>query len=763
MDDWRRSAPNRLLSSLRFGVTLVALVVVYASVLSALPQVRGVLEMTEMQAFSHWSFFGLIVLLCVSVTVATITRIRFNLINAGVLTVHAGLLLLCISSIWYFGTKVEGDILLRSPRIELLSVADSGPSRVIASLLPEAGQNWSNVMPALGGRVAIDVASTDPPGGVSPDRATLNVRIGDGPTTQVSVSVSAAGPQAISPRLAVRLMDFGAARTFYDQERPALYGRRIGDERWHSAEIHGLPHFRERYSDEGYTLRDTDGHAVASKRKRPAIPLGPIGIPTGWFERWRLPIDLAIEGLPLNVQVTGFVPYVAEMRDTLVPGGDKLDPALTLKLAIPGTTSALERPMFANDPAGSLLDIQTPFEFRWAQSAAQIDEWLQPLAGPDELLIQIADPPVTRRVAIQAGEPITIDGTDCVLKVQQVFPAWPLMSPGFENAHSPAALVEVVRGEKRFTRTVIQRFPQLSQDIDDQGIRRRDGLLDTNITLGYRTSADGWVLIAADAQSAAGGTCTLGIFDSNGRVERQTLQVGQPRRINVLSTPLDVNVAQLVERGRRIEIPVIEPLERRRANVAARSASAIRLRFTAADGWSESRWVSFSQYPDVDPTTIRVKPPGWEDAWEFAYSRVAHDLGAALTPGRLSVKFFPGRQSVESWQSNFLAQHDDWDRPVAASVYTNQTWSIGPWTLFQSGAAQDHWSYTILGVGNRRGIWPMVLGCVMITLGCLYAFYVKPVLRRRIVARALSEKRDRMGSGGTREEAVRTEPVESVA
>ena len=38
---------------------------------------------------------------------------------------------------------------------------------------------------------------------------------------------------------------------------------------------------------------------------------------------------------------------------------------------------------------------------------------------------------------------------------------------------------------------------------------------------------------------------------------------------------------------------------------------------------------------------------------------------------------------------------------------------------------------TVFGVGNRQGIWPMTLGCVLITAGCLYAFYVKPVLKRR--------------------------------
>ena len=74
--------------------------------------------------------------------------------------------------------------------------------------------------------------------------------------------------------------------------------------------------------------------------------------------------------------------------------------------------------------------------------------------------------------------------------------------------------------------------------------------------------------------------------------------------------------------------------------------------------------------------------------------------------------------------------------PKPAAAYTNQTYVVDNWTLFQSGAAQDHWSYTILGVGNRHGIVAMVIACTLITIGCMYAFYVKPILIRRLQLRS---------------------------
>ena len=39
--------------------------------------------------------------------------------------------------------------------------------------------------------------------------------------------------------------------------------------------------------------------------------------------------------------------------------------------------------------------------------------------------------------------------------------------------------------------------------------------------------------------------------------------------------------------------------------------------------------------------------------------------------------------------------------------------------------------YTVLGVGNRRGVWVQLAGSTLMVIGLMYAFYVKPVLVRR--------------------------------
>lgn len=728
-----------VLSRIGFGVSILTAILIYASILSALPQVRGAIEVTEMQAFRHWLFVALIAIFCLSLAVATWTRIKWNLINAGVLTVHSGLLILAGGAVWYFSTKVEGDVLLLAPKVEL--IGPSGPIQT-AELPAEKGRRWTRFMPAFGGAVSMEVIDTQGAGLTPVRRATVRVKAGDG-EPQDAVLTEDRPQFPISNRLAVRLVTYPPQTKFYDDESPALYCRRADDSEPRIVEIPNLPIHRERYLDAGYVLRDRSNREVRSRRWWPHIRLGGLTIPTGWFERWRLPIRLDAPDLPFDIEVTGYVPYIARMEARAAGGGDRLNPAIEITLS-DGRTSLTES-LFAFDPAQSLWALPAPFEFRWVADEQERERLLTPLVGPHELTIEIADPPVQKTLAVTPGATIRMEGTPYELTVREFSPSWPLMSPGFENASSPMASLDVSNGQTRFNRTVIQRFPQLSQDIDEQGVRRRDGPVDGNIVLRYRTSAEGWVLITA----GPGLPAIAGVFTPDGRVQRVPLEVGRTQPLRAGQMALTCALRGVYENARSLQVPVIEPLETRQTSLEPRSASAIRLDLRGRGpytGWSQSLWVPFSRYPHTDQQPVLVRLPD-DSQWELIYSRYPRDLGATIGAGRLTVDHFPGRMSVERWRSDFLVQRPgDKDRPeagppppVAGAVSTNHTYAVGPWTLYQSGAARDDWSFTILGVGNRRGIWPMLTGCVLVTLGSLYAFYVKPVLRRRRQAQALAE------------------------
>ena len=63
----------------------------------------------------------------------------------------------------------------------------------------------------------------------------------------------------------------------------------------------------------------------------------------------------------------------------------------------------------------------------------------------------------------------------------------------------------------------------------------------------------------------------------------------------------------------------------------------------------------------------------------------------------------------------------------------------GRWLFFQAQWDPEGQKWTVLGIGNRPGVFVMIAGCVMIFIGLMYAFYVKPVIIRKMKQKALAE------------------------
>lgn len=752
---WISLITLRWLASVRFGVAILLLILVYASIFSALPQVRGTLELTEMAAFSHWLFVTLVVLFMATLTITTLVRIRFNVINLGVLTVHAGLLTFSAGAIWYFATKIEGDVILRSPAVEILAPDET----VLTKIEPYAEGRygtWSEVLPAFGGEVTVSVAAPTARGSAPLEHVELNVRFGANEST---LALDPGETSSLGNGLRARLVTTSPRDRFFDRDRAALHIRPVGEDSFRVAPLDALPFHRERLIPSDEIVYDTDGYPVLSKRTAPYAELLGLRIPTGWFESWRLPIDVefgaAPEAPPFDIRVTGFLPYVRGARDQFEPGGQESNPVLEFGLRSLDGESRSQRRMVANSPRDAFLDAPTPIELRAYRSADERNALIRPMKGPHELRIEVREPPVSLAVAAEIGSRIEVPGTDYVLEVTDLIPRWPMRSEGYEEANSPAALVEVSRGPTRFTRTVMQRFPQLTQDTDVDGVRKRVGLLDENIAISYRSAERGWVYLLVDgtgpelsrASTSTDPVVTIATFNTAGEVKTQLVEINQPVLIAMPATTVEFRPLRYMPRARRVLQPVVEPLETRRPNVASRSVSAIRLEFASSatpDVPPDRRWVIFSQYPDDEARPIRFVPPGSDREWEIIYSRYPRSLGYEVTSDRLLVRYFPGRNSVHSWRSEFFVREDGSDQLQAMNLFTNRTATHGEWTFFQSGAAPDNWSYTILGVGNRVGIEPMVIGCVLITLGSMYAFYIKPVLIRRRASAGIARREGRV-------------------
>jgi ABC-type transport system involved in cytochrome c biogenesis permease subunit len=494
----------RFFSSIWLGITLLALILSYSSIISAYAPARWALEMTEMQAFRHWFFVTLAGLFLIALLVTTLFRSRWIPLNAGAVVAHIGLLTLGSGAFVYFATKTEGNVLLQAPAIHVRATM-GGQSGILDQFRAAPGETWTRALPRLAGPLGVTVVKTQAVGSEPVGTATVEVRVGDGAPATYTLASTPNVWTAVAEGLELGLQTYPAQRYFYDDDRPALYIHNLGAATEDIREIHGLPIYYEHYLADAGTLHDTQGVAVPPRRERPELNLLGLKLPTGWFEPWRMPIDVDSAGLPFTMRITGYAPFVVNLR--------------------------------------------------------------------------------------------------------------------------PA------------------------------------------------TGADGVV---------------------------------------------------------RME-PIVATREQRRPDISARSMSAIRLEFKGRDanaGWSDTQWCLFSLYADVEARPLEVKVPGVTMPWEITYSRVRHNLGAVIAASRLGVDFFPGQRGIKGYNSDIVIQTPT-AAPYAATVQTNHTVTVGPWTLFQSGFAEDRWSYSVLGVGNRNGMLPMIVGWITVAIGCLYAFYVKPVLLRR--------------------------------
>ena len=132
-------------------------------------------------------------------------------------------------------------------------------------------------------------------------------------------------------------------------------------------------------------------------------------------------------------------------------------------------------------------------------------------------------------------------------------------------------------------------------------------------------------------------------------------------------------------------------------------------------------------------------------AWSWRYGTTAiSEIRVIRSPSpasretdRFELETYTGGTNNRHFNSYLrFDDHGKWTEQIM--IQENQPAERGGYWFFQAtwDAPQPRlnsggWNHTGLGVGNREGVGVMLLGvCVSVT-GMLFAFYVKPVIKRR--------------------------------
>lgn len=769
-----------LFSSVRLGISLMIVIFIYSSIGSAgLPvhwnilepsswrNVRELIEMSEFQWFHWWPFDLMIALFCVNITTVTIRRIPFNVMNLGVWMIHTGLVVLAIGSVIYFTLKLEGDAPV--PRREVvINVPGQEPVTMVASpgnelLVGEGAETWrfrvAGITPDwellsgddAGIRTYKVTMSVD-----SPRESFLRelidgypqytedlVRNTDGGGQPVARAINTIGRKLVDDTVQLGLRPVEVDQ-FYLMETRAIYLRELGSREWIERPIPWMPMFNDH-------VRDLD-------------------------DVWTVPSDYNVDPIsPLSVQVPAVDPndplpgveftvvdYLryAVMQERRLPGGDTLNPAMTVRLtARDGTAQSFELAAF--DPERSTA-LRGALAFHWAANEAEAQRWLQPT--PPSILVRRPD---------GTTDEITIDRT------AQMDPALPFRPvPGtdyawrvdafednldFQGQTLSVAIVQIQRAGETFTRWVFD-DPTLTRDVPDgQSIAQHSaGSADPGIDLAFRPGTAVAIRLVAGPDESL---LRISVPQPNG-APPLAFEL-QPRQEVLIPGDLELVVERFATSTRVIEQPFVVPKIQRDRDVGM-MASMIRLQAPVGgtidgedgdrmpgdgtwEGWMQYHLYAFKSPADTirrfryDPSVMEL-PDGRVVELMFSRQRAPLDEAVRLEAFEVEARIggFQGdTSSIKDWKSlvSFEESEGQWTDTV--QVHMNQPKNAGQFWFFQAqwdppdqsrfegDPGSAGLNYTVLGVGNRHGVNTQLIGTIITVIGLMYVFYVKPWMKRR--------------------------------
>lgn len=737
-----------LFSSVWTGITLATLLFIYCSIGSAIPQFRQhpLLEMTEFQWFHWWPFNVLVVLFCVTMTTVTIRRIPFRLVNAGVLTIHSGMILLTLGSYYYFSTKIEGDtpvfrrhIKIEKPGLEgtirLLALPGNRTSATIDHQtwhfqIQSTNHSWPILSEEHQGEkaYAINVMVTPPNG----DPFIRQLLAGYAQYTEDIIpgkgrAIKNIGRKLVDQDLSITL-EYEPQTHFHLIESWALFIRRVGDPEWIERSIEGLPRYHHRIGSRDQVIIDSQDH-ITLRALDLEIPTAAGGD--------------ALSGA--SVHITGYLRY-AHMKRQWRDNGNQLYPILSLSV-LSNQSPEQTHELIAFDRAKNHTR-DGVVQFVWLDSASKLNQL--PKSSDPILHIKIPKTDLDMEIPITAeslkgpDDPFTtIEGTDFSYRIRNLHDNLVLGDP---RGTVSLAMVDIKTPEKEFTRMVADQ-PQMSRDMHhDQADPHRmqdkqPQAIDPRITMTYQP-AGAPIILAAYPDGLQ-----MIYNNKNGRSIDKAVQIGEVVQV-VQGVSLRVNTLY-THAVSEIKPYVVPPSSQQRD--ARESFAMIRLEVNTRLGLV-SRWLSFNQYalPNESytsngrfaylPEHFRM-PDG--NVVEVLFSRERRELPHAIALDSFELDTHVGGYSgssstIRNYISKLLFYDNGAWLDQSRSIAVNQPTEYGGYWYFQStwdrppnDNPSDGMNYTGLGVGNRNGVFIQLAGCCFMASGMIFTFYIKPIIKRR--------------------------------
>ena len=735
-----------LFTTIWFGILTLVILFIYCSIGSSgapisfaiweptswvnLREMRG-LEMTEFEWFHWWPFKWLIAILCLNMAIVTIRKIKRNILTIGVWTVHGGVIVMLLGCIVYFSQKIEGDVLV-SRRVVEIKVPGGEPVSMVATpansvtigdtsyTITDINPSWELMSGDDAGTAAYAVTISVQ----GPKRSfmrqliagypeyTEDIMQSDDPNQPMARAKNVVGTALVDETLEISLQ-YDSKDTFFVTQSGAIYLRELSESGapltpWVERPIENLPRFNDYIA--GYDDVWSIGEA-APKLHPLSIKIEP---------STNDPVDSTFI-------VNSYLRY-AYMNPRIATGGEDLFPVAWATLR-KGDEAVQTVQLYAFDPSSSTADTSL-MTFRWLGSESE-------LKGLENSLlptIQATTMDAKHTISIVPNQEFQqIGESDYEYKIKSI-----QNNLNIGGKVVSLAIVELRLGDKTWERWVFDN-PSMNRDVIE-GAQHENAsakFIDDNIKMVYSSGAAPITIVGGLNNNEYRLLTTI-----NGDTPTSTpIIIGDP-------IPLTEEVTLTVDRAEPYTYEdtrpmVVPPLQRDPS--ASNMYSMVQV-VIPSKGGTVSTWLPYHHYAFTStkeqvrrfqhkPTVLRL-PSG--KIVEMLFSRQRAELPAPVALKEFEVDshiggFTGSTSSILNWRS-IITFLDGNDSTLAVSV--NDPKQYGDYWFFQSqwdppDNSSQGLNYTVLGIGNRHGVFTMLLGCCLTVAGMIWAFYVKPMIKRK--------------------------------
>jgi hypothetical protein len=534
---------------------------------------------------------------------------------------------------------------------------------------------------------------------------------------------------------------------FYDTTDRSLYVRLNGVNVGQHI-LYSLPRFHE------YAAELGNAGVLDRKDLRNIVPTLTLRDPeTNQLRQRTLTEEFQLSG-PLKLDVIGYWPYAhIESRYVEDPKADAV--GIHIDLTSPHTGQAAEEWLVASDPQNASKSIPgLELEHRDIDDASQITQMEQSAATVHQLDVKIGD--FSEKLTVEPGKRYPLGKTGYTLAIEDFNPAFPAM-----NGQMVQVLTMMVTTPTQtFRRQLIPGRAVTDWKLGVKGAgpmgKRQTKPLDEALQTTYRFEDPNHLLPDQEAEKH-----TL-ITTSNQQII--DIHTGLKRPAEVKTVPASGGDIELViqdtpwkmhfeRRGhvRRLERVVPTPLvQRERSASQSGTAQVLQVRVTVGD-WTKTVYVPFADQPYETIWNGPILPlPGGKARLELQLGNRRRQLPARITLKSFELVHYPGGTGTKGpfrdFKSTIVVEDPSGAyAPYTAVAHMNNPvhFANGRWAFFQAAWDPQGQQWTVLGVGSRPGVWVMVTGCIMMAVGLLYAFYLKPVIIRRMKQKALAQAQAR--------------------